>query len=804
MNRRDTMKALLAGERLDVTPQWLMAFASTQLAHRLMPVACRYDGYGEYPVEGSYPFSGMGELRLTRQAAFNAHIDRCAFPVGWGANAAFGHAGPGEFNKRVIEKHEDRMVVAYETGAKREIRYTPHNYHTFYLPVGNEDDLMRLELPDPTDPARYRGFAEDIAWAKSHGEWTVGWVNGFFSGVHYFLRPYEEFCADLLLSPDFARAVIATVGNWSLAAARMMCEAGVDCIGFCDDLGSGQSLLLSPAVYREFIWPWHRRLCDLVHAYGAVVHLHSHGAIMPILRDIASAGIDILNPLDPNDHMSMAEVREAVGPTVVLCGGMHTHFFDWSTDEQITHLRAVISEGRKLGPHILMDSGGIPDSVDRPWFDWFCATSRDLRAEQQRYDPGAGRGAAGWNERRIPTDCAADGHSQPTEPIVLCEGGTGEETLVCPTRRSRMQAAFAGIVQSVPPVSIRMDLWHRDAVSRGLLPDEVTGCSVEQIEDRLGFCRSARYRTRPRLVFPEGWVDETDVGGERRTRYHLPGAVLEQIEITTADQARAGMRGTIVKYPVADAAGCRALLDALAQATIAADVDGFAAFDRDVGDAGLPLLILGSCPAHTLMLEWCGYEHFFYAMADCPDLLTHLIDTLALLFRRDLWAPALHTDAELILHGNHFADATTPPPLFRRYFLPYFQAFNAKAHATGKRVLWHADAGMGTLLDLVVDAGFDGADCLATAPLVPQTLEDYDRAWRGRLVCWGGLPSILFDPEFPETEFHDYLRRILALTREKRGFILGASDNVMPGARWDRLRAVGDMVGSALPEKGTP
>ena len=160
-----------------------------------------------------------------------------------------------------------------------------------------------------------------------------------------------------------------------------MCEAGVDCIGFCDDLGSGQSLLMSPSLYREFFWPWHKKLCDLVHEHGAVVHMHSHGAVMPILRDIASAGIDILNPLDPDDQMPMAEVREAVGPKVVLCGGMNKHFFDWSKDDQVEHLRSVIACGRKHGPHILMDSGGIPDSVTRPWFDWFLVTSRELREE---------------------------------------------------------------------------------------------------------------------------------------------------------------------------------------------------------------------------------------------------------------------------------------------------------------------------------------------------------------------------------------------------------------------------------------
>jgi len=77
--------------------------------------------------------------------------------------------------------------------------------------------------------------------------------------------------------------------------------------------------------------------------------------------------------------MLTADVREAVGPNVVLCGGMNKHFFDWSKDSQVEHLKHVIASGRQHGPHILMDSGGIPHNVTRSAFDWFLATSRELR-----------------------------------------------------------------------------------------------------------------------------------------------------------------------------------------------------------------------------------------------------------------------------------------------------------------------------------------------------------------------------------------------------------------------------------------
>ena len=75
----------------------------------------------------------------------------------------------------------------------------------------------------------------------------------------------------------------------------------------------------------------------------------------------------------------MEHVRAALGPEVVLCGGMNKYFFEWSKDEQADHLRRVIADGREYGPHVLMDSGGIPENVDREDFEWFLVTSRELR-----------------------------------------------------------------------------------------------------------------------------------------------------------------------------------------------------------------------------------------------------------------------------------------------------------------------------------------------------------------------------------------------------------------------------------------
>lgn len=361
------------------------------------------------------------------------------------------------------------------------------------------------------------------------------------------------------------------------------------------------------------------------------------------------------------------------------------------------------------------------------------------------------------------------------------------------TQRKRIRDVFDGHPSKLPPVSIRLDLWRRDAESRGALPDEITGMSNEEVEDFLGFARAARFRDPVSIEFAEGSVTVNVRGDETLTEYRLPGRTLTSVSQQTEANRRAGIRGHVVKYAVACKEDCVALARALESAAMVCDPEGFDELDRAAGEHGLPIHILGACPAHHVMLRFTGYEGFYLQSHDFGDEMQALINALDALMRRDLWPVAQNTRAELVMHGVHFSSAMTPPPIFERFFLPYFTEFNALMRRAGKKALWHSDAEVSGLLRHVLDAGFDAADCLATAPLVPQTLTDYLEAWQGRIVCWGGLPSVIFDAAFPMDDFKRHVDQTARLAEGRADVIIGASDNVMPGAEWERLLYIRDV-----------
>ena len=379
---RERMLATLAGERLDYIPSWFMGFFNTAMTRRIVPPELLTADLNYYPEHGSYGFAAHPQSELEKTIAYNCYVDRVAVGVGWGANCSFGHGGPGEFNSRVVEQTPEGCIIEYETGARERHNFFPQFTHPVSRPIRTMEDLDRMVLPDVDDPGRWQGFAADVAFYKSRGEYTVGWINGFFSGGHYFFQDYQDCLSGLLLEPELSSRLTRLLGEWNLGAARHMLDAGVDCIALCDDLGSSKNMLISPRIYKRLFLPWHGALADLVHSYGAALHLHSHGNINLVLDQVVGAGIDMLNPLDPTEGMDLADIR-ARHPRLTLVGGMDKYIYDQDLDEIEARLRRSAEIAGHAGRFILMDTGGIPDTVDTEKYLAFRSISRRVRGQPE-------------------------------------------------------------------------------------------------------------------------------------------------------------------------------------------------------------------------------------------------------------------------------------------------------------------------------------------------------------------------------------------------------------------------------------
>jgi hypothetical protein len=112
---------------------------------------------------------------------------------------------------------------------------------------------------------------------------------------------------------------------------------------------------------------------------GATVHIHTHGAIQPILDDLVECGFDFINPFDPEEGWDIEEVLHNYSDQFVTVGGFPARFWYWPAAQQKSYLEQMAGIGRSYGRLIFMDSGGIPEDVSRRDFDRISKVSRKVR-----------------------------------------------------------------------------------------------------------------------------------------------------------------------------------------------------------------------------------------------------------------------------------------------------------------------------------------------------------------------------------------------------------------------------------------
>ncbi len=193
--------------------------------------------------------------------------------------------------------------------------HTPHQFTDvggYYAiagqPLGSPDlslgDLQSFAWPDPDQPEMFTGLAEQAYRWHSETDYIIG-ADGIKVGILQTasqLRGYDKLFMDFALNPALAHALLDCISeriNAMYANYMKAVSAYVQVVVITDDQGTQNSLMISPAMFRQFIKP---RLAAQIGtikqtAPGVKVLMHCDGAILPIIEDLIEIGVDILNPI---------------------------------------------------------------------------------------------------------------------------------------------------------------------------------------------------------------------------------------------------------------------------------------------------------------------------------------------------------------------------------------------------------------------------------------------------------------------------------------------------------------------------
>ncbi len=235
--------------------------------------------------------------------------------------------------------------------------------HPVKGPIATKEDLKSYRPPDPEAPWRLGNLPNLVDRYKGEKAIVLHHRAAFMWSA--YLTGLDNLLLQFALDPEFAHALMDTVLEANIAMVRRAIRAGADIVVLGDDYAHNGGPMMSPAHFREFIFPRLRKMVDAIHEEGALCIKHTDGHIWPILDMIVDAGPDGLNPIEPVAGMDLKEVKACYGNRVCLvgnvdCGELLSH----GTTEQVEQtVRKCIADGAPGGGFILSSSNSIHSSV---------------------------------------------------------------------------------------------------------------------------------------------------------------------------------------------------------------------------------------------------------------------------------------------------------------------------------------------------------------------------------------------------------------------------------------------------------
>ena len=162
-------------------------------------------------------------------------------------------------------------------------------------------DLDALRLPDLANPTGF-DVVRRVCADPDNDRFRVGGLPGFPFNIARKIRRFDLFLMDLLIEPDKANDLLLRIENLLADVIVQYAEAGVDAVFFPEDWGTQDGLMIRPERWRKMFKPGFIRLCQVGHAHGIKVFMHSCGKTTDIIPDLIDAGMDLLQFDQPRLH----------------------------------------------------------------------------------------------------------------------------------------------------------------------------------------------------------------------------------------------------------------------------------------------------------------------------------------------------------------------------------------------------------------------------------------------------------------------------------------------------------------------
>ena len=255
------------------------------------------------------------------------------------------------------------------------LRYPEHSMSiVVHEYLADKRKLSVLQIPDPQQDGRIPGYLEACNELKNVV--TEAPVSGVIAGpwtIAMGLRGASNLILDTKMDPDFVHKLMEISTAATKAFTEALVEIGIG-IGYSEAPASCN--LISPGIYRDFVFPYHKQLVSCFKEKKVGIGIHICGNANPILEDMVATGASNISVDSGTD---LARAAAAARGKAVLIGNVPTECFlaenkDVMRDAVVKCLDQVVGDSG----YILAPGCEVPTIAPAEKIDWFMELASEV------------------------------------------------------------------------------------------------------------------------------------------------------------------------------------------------------------------------------------------------------------------------------------------------------------------------------------------------------------------------------------------------------------------------------------------
>ncbi|MGI6173794.1 MAG: uroporphyrinogen decarboxylase family protein [Christensenellales bacterium] len=192
---------------------------------------------------------------------------------------------------------------------------------------------------------------------------------------------------------------------------------------------------------------------------------------------------------------------------------------------------------------------------------------------------------------------------------------------------------------------------------------------------------------------------------------------------------------------------------------------------------GMKLMVMGPGGVLENAIALAGYDNLCYMLYDAPELAQRIFDAVGSRLV-GYYRNVLQYDAIGLISSNDDWGFNTQPMIapeqMRKYVIPWHKKIVETCHAAGCPVFLHSCGNLSTLMDDIVNVGFDAKHSFEDNIL---PIEEAYEAWHSRIALLGGI-DVDFICRRPEADVRRRVAAMLERVSGRGGWAVGTGNSV--------------------------